>query len=188
MRSLLGALVLVAATTSAAFSEPLPSGTIGPVFGVTSGTGADAKRLGYGIYAFGLQASWQPMSTEHKRGWSLRWATMFGRLYDGSAAAIGDELLTVQMDVMAGIRVRPWATPRRYLTFRVGGEILRVDQPIPRTSGDMDTHRNFVGGIASVGLDQYLGGFMLDIDVRYGMIATGPAQIAVLVGIGFTGP
>lgn len=184
MRALLGVLLL----SASAFAEPLPSGTIGPVFGVTSGTGADAKRLGYGIYPFGLQASWQPMSTEHKRGWSLRWATLFGRLYNGSEAQIGDELRTVQMDVMAGIRVRPWATPRRYLTFRVGGEILRVDQPIPRASGDVDRHRNFVGGIASVGLDQYIGGFMLDIDVRYGMIATGPAQIAVLVGIGFTGP
>jgi hypothetical protein len=128
------------------------------------------------------------MSTEHKRGWSLRWATLFGRLYNGDEAQIGDELRTVQMDVMAGIRVRPWATPRRYLTFRVGGEILRVDQPISRTSGDTERHRNFVGGIASVGLDQYIGGFMLDIDVRYGMIASGPTQIAVLVGIGFTGP
>jgi hypothetical protein len=181
-------VLVVLLRAAAASAEPLPSGTIGPVFGITSGTGADAKRLGYGFYPFGLQASWQPMSTEHKRGWSLRWATLFGRLYNGDEAQIGDELRTVQMDVMAGIRVRPWATPRRYLTFRVGGEILRVDQPISRTSGDTERHRNFVGGIASVGLDQYIGGFMLDIDVRYGMIASGPTQIAVLVGIGFTGP
>jgi hypothetical protein len=185
MRALVGVLLLVATTASA---EPLPSGTIGPVFGITSGTGADAKRLGYGVYPFGLQASWQPMSTEQSRGWSLRWATMFGRLYNGSATQIGDELRTVQMDLTVGLRYRPWATPRRYLTLRVGGEILRVDQPIPRMSGDTETHRNFVGGIASVGLDQYLGGFMFDIDVRFGMIATGPAQIALLVGIGFTGP
>lgn len=184
MRALL--VVLLLATTASA--EPLPSGTIGPVFGITSGTGADAQRLGYGFYPFGLQASWQPMSTEQRRGWSLRWATMFGRLYDGSAAQIGDQLRTVQMDLMVGIRYRPWATPRRYLTLRVGGEILRVDQPIPRKSGDMDTQRSFVGGIASVGLEQYIGAFMFNIDVRYGMIATGPAQIAVLIGVGFTGP
>ena len=185
MRLALGVLLLAATTASA---DPLPSGTIGPVFGITSGTGADAKRLGYGIYPFGLQASWQPMSTEQRRGWSLRWATMFGRLYNGSAAQIGDELRTVQMDLTLGIRYRPWATPRRYLTLRAGGQILRVDQPIPRMSGDIDTQRNFVGAIASVGLDQYLGGFMFNIDVRYGMIAAGPAQIALLVGIGFTGP
>lgn len=184
MRALL--VVLLLATRASA--EPLPSGTIGPVFGITSGTGADAQRLGYGIYPFGLQASWQPMSTEQRRGWSLRWATMFGWLYDGSATQIGDQLRTVQMDLTVGIRYRPWATPRRYLTLRAGGEILRVDQPIARKAGDMDTQRGFVGGIASVGLDQYVGAFMFNIDVRYGMIATGPAQIAVMVGIGFTGP
>lgn len=185
MRFAIGALLLVATSASA---EPLPSGTIGPVFGITSGTGADAQRLGYGFYPFGLQASWQPMSTVQSRGWSLRWSTMFGRLYNGSATQIGDQLRTVQMDLTIGIRYRPWATPHRFLTLRAGGQVLRVDQPIPRMSGDTDTQRNFVGGIASIGLDQYLGGFMFNIDVRYGMIATGPAQIAVLIGVGFTGP
>src|SRR5437868_15340159 len=101
MRALAGVLLLVATAASA---DPLPPGTIGPVFGITSGTGADARRLGYGIFPFGLQASWQPMTTDQRRGWSLRWGTMFGRLYNGSAALIGDELLTVQMDLMVGIR------------------------------------------------------------------------------------
>ena len=60
------AIVLVSAS---AHAEPLPPGTIGPLTGALSGTGADAKRIGYGIYSFGLQASWHPMTTERTRGW-----------------------------------------------------------------------------------------------------------------------
>ena len=69
-------------------AEELPKGAIGAMFGITSGTGADAKRLGYGYYQFGLQAAWHPMTTEQKASWSVRWATMFGTLYSGSAAQI----------------------------------------------------------------------------------------------------
>jgi hypothetical protein len=189
MLRLVAAVALCALVPLPAAAEPLPSGYIGPLFGGTSGTGADNKRLGYGVIPFGLQAAWQPTTTERPYGWTIRWSTMFGRLYNGNAAKIDDLLLTVQMDVMVGVRYRPWATPRRYLTLRGGGELLRVNQPIPRTSDDTMTHRNFLGGVASIGLDQYLpGSFMMNVDVRYGLIGTGPEQLSVLVGIGFTGP
>jgi hypothetical protein len=167
----LAAAALVLGSTLAS-AEPLPSGAIGVVTGAISGTGADAKRLGAGYYQFGAQASWQPTTTERRWGWTLRWATLFGALYGGSAAHVESALHTVQMDLTIGVRVRPWATPSRYLTFRGGGELLRANEPI-----------------ASVGLDQYVAGFMLDVDVRYGFIAGGgPAELALMLGVAFAGP
>jgi hypothetical protein len=184
----LAAFVIVLACSSA-HAEPLPPGTIGPLTGALAGTGADAKRIGYGVYSFGLQASWQPTSTERSYGWTIRWSTMFGRLYNGSAAQISDPLLTVQMDLLVGARYRPWTSPRRYLTLRAGGEILRSNQPIPRSADDTTQQRNFLGGVATVGYDQYFGGFLMwNVDVRFTVIGTGPSEAAVLFGVGFTGP
>lgn len=170
--------------------EPLPPGAIGPIIGGVSGTGADAKRLGAGVQ-YGAQASWQPMSSDRSWGWALRWATMFGRNYGGTAAQVDSKLSTLQMDVTIGLRYRPWATTRRYLTMRAGAELLRTNEPIPTSSdAGAEMRRAFLGGAASVGLDQYLWSFaMLSVDVRYGTIGGGgPSQIALVVGLGVVGP
>ena len=183
-RALAACVVLALASPAPARAEELPPGTIGFMFGVLSGTGADAKRLGFGFYQFGMQAAWQPQATERAWGWSVRWGTMFGTLYNGSAAQIDTQLHTMQMDLQVGLRFRPWKTPSRYLTARAGGELLRSNQPIPPLM-----QRAFLGGIASVGLDQYVGGFMFNVDVRYGLIGNdGPRELALLVGVGVTGP
>lgn len=188
MRALVAALAVVALTCPAA-AEQMPSGTIGLVAAGVSGTGADAKRIGAG-FQYGAQAAWQPMSTDSTWGWSLRWSTLFGRVYGGTAAQIDSKLLTVQMNLMAGIRYRPWSTPRRYLTARAGVELLRANEPIPTSNeDDAEMKRAFLGGVASVGLDQYLWGVaMINVDVRYGTIGSGPRQLAFVVGFGVTGP
>jgi hypothetical protein len=184
MRRTLVVSAVLGALATPTRAEQLPPGTIGVVFGVLSGTGADAKRLGYGFYQFGMQAAWQPTATERAVGWSLRWSTLFGTLYSGSAAQIEDQLHTMQMDLSFGLRFRPWQTPSRYLTARLGGEMLRSSEPIPPLM-----QRAFVGGIASVGLDQYVGGFMFSVDVRYGPFGNeGPRELALLLGVGLTGP
>ena len=59
------ALLVVALVASTAAADPLPAGALGLTFGGMSGTGADAKRIGYG-YTFGFQAAWQPMTTEQR--------------------------------------------------------------------------------------------------------------------------
>ncbi|HEY3807142.1 MAG TPA: hypothetical protein VGL61_31285 [Kofleriaceae bacterium] len=194
MRALALAAALAAGVvlaSGAALAEPLPSGAIGVVTGGVAGTGADNATMGYGFYAFGAQASWQPTTTENHLGWTIRWSTMFGILYGGNAARIDSSLRTVQMDFTAGVRLRPWATVTRYLTLRGGICLLRSNDPIAtaETSTSLGD-RDFLGPIASVGIDQYIAGaLMLDVDVRYGMIAVGgPATIALLVGIGFAGP
>ena len=177
------AVALTALLASAtAVAEPLPSGAIGVFFGGISGTGADAKRVGAG-YNLGGQASWQPTTTERKIGWTIRWTTMFATLYGGNAAMVESSLKTVQMDLTLGARVRPWASTSRYITLRSGGELMRINEPIPPKN-----QRAFVGGIASIGLDQYLSGFLLSVDVRYGLIGSNPSEIALLIGCAIAGP
>jgi hypothetical protein len=180
MRALLVAIVVLAATRATA--EPLPSGAIGGAFGGVSGAGADAKRIGFG-YQVGLQASWQPTSTERKWGWTLRGTTLFSQLYGGTAAQIESTIRTVQMDLTVGLRFRPWATPSRYLTLRAGGELLRANEPLPPLE-----QRAFIGGIGSIGFDQYAFGFLFSVDVRYGLIGSGPSELGLLIGIGHAGP
>jgi hypothetical protein len=187
MRALVAAAAVAFLAPAAA--DPMPSGSLGIVTGIVAGTGADAKRLGVGVYQYGAQASWQPTSTDRAYGYTVRWSTMLGRLYGADAAQIEDQLFTVQMDLTAGMRFRPWTTPRRYLTARVGAELLRTNEPIPDSDEPgAEMRRAFVGGIASVGFDQYIYDFMLSVDVRYGLIGDGPSQLALLVGFGVTGP
>jgi len=151
---------------------------MGVLVGAGGGTGAYAHRLGIGYYQFGAQAAWQPMATERRIGWTLKWAFMFGTMYYADAARIDLYLRTLQMDFMAGIRVRPGASPRRYLALRSGVELFRSNELIGPSN-----QRAFVGPVAAVAFEQYaFGAFMFNVDVRYGLIGSGPSEIAVLAG------
>lgn len=173
------AAVLIATPASA---DPLPPGSIGGGIGIASGTGADAKRLGIG-YVFVAQAAWQPMDTSQRLNWAAKWSAAFGTMKYADAARIGSDLLTLKMDLMPGVRIRPGVSPSRYITLRAGGVLLRTDQLIaPKMS------RSFVGAIASIGVDQYISGLLLSFDLRYSMIGTGPSELALVVTLAKTGP
>ncbi len=179
----LATAAIVCALAAPGRANPLPPGALQLAGAVEGGTGVDNKRLGEG-YAIGAQASWQPMSSEQSIGWAFRWSTMFGKNYRASAARIDDVLRTVTMDLTAGVRLRPWTTPRRYLTFRAGFSLLRSNQEIAPSND-----RDFVGPIASAGIDQYAyGSFLVSLDVRYGMISNGPQTIGLMFSAGFVGP
>jgi len=168
----------LALTSAPARAEPLPSGSMGVMFGAGGGTGQYAKRLGLGYYQFGAQAAWQPMATERRVGWSLKWQFMFGTMYYAESARIDLYLRTLQMDFMAGLRVRPGVSPLRYLALRGGVELFRSNELIAPAN-----QRAFVGPVASAAFEQYaFGAFMFNIDVRYGLIGSGPSEIAVLAG------
>jgi hypothetical protein len=176
--------VLLAAGTATA--EPLAPGALEIFGGAISGTGADAKRLGFG-YQIGASAAWQPIDTVRRWGGTVRWSVLFGGLYDGTAEQVNPPLRTVMMDLTAGIRYRPWATPTRYLTARIGGGLFRSNDPIENGT------RAYVGPVISIGIDQYLGNIVTGIDVRYGLLPapfldSGPSQVAIVLRVGLAGP
>jgi len=178
------AALCIAAMLSApaASADPLPPGSIGGGFGVASGTGADAKRLGLG-YLLVAQAAWQPMDTSQRMNWAAKWSVVFGTMSYADAARIGSDLLNLKMDLMPGVRIRPGQNLSRYVTLRAGGMFMRTDQVIaPKMT------RSFVGAIASIGVDQYLPGWLLSFDLRYSMIGTGPSELGLVVAIAKTGP
>jgi len=169
-------------TSAAAHAEELPPGSLGVVIGLISGTGANARALGFG-YLLGGQATWQPTSTESRMGWSVKSSVVFGTMYSADAARINDELLTLQMDLMVGIRIRPGNSPSRYVSARVGGALFRANQVVPP-----EMQRAYAGAVASIGLDQYVSGWMFNADVRYGLIGTGPTELGLVLGVSKTGP
>jgi hypothetical protein len=161
-------------------AEPLPPGALEVFTGGVSGAGADAKRLGFG-WLVGAQASYQPMKTERWWGATLRWSIGFGGLYEGTAEHVNPPLRTVQMDLAAGVRFRPWSSRRRYFTARAGVGLLRTNDPV---GGD----RTFVGPVAAFGVDQYFGTIVTGLDLRYGLVANGPEQLALVLRFGVAGP
>jgi len=177
-------LAAMAALAAPAGADPLPSGSLGVMFGAGGGTGQYARRLGLGYYQFGAQAAWQPMTTEQRIGWSAKWSFVFGTMYGAESARIDVYLRTLQLDLMAGLRIRPGANPRRYLALRGGVELFRSNEVILPSS-----QRAFVGPVAAAALEQYaFGAFLFNVDVRYGLIGSGPAEIALLVGASIAVP
>ncbi len=171
-------VVAVLAVSLPARAEPLPSGSLGVMFGAASGTGKYARSLGWGYYQFGAQAAWQPMTTERRFGWSLKWSFAFGTMHDADSARIDLYLRTLQMDFLAGLRIRPGESRLRYIALRLGGELLRSNEPI-----QPDGMRAFVGPVADLAVEQYaFGAVLFNVDVRYGLIGSGPAEISVLAG------
>jgi hypothetical protein len=175
----LAVLAAVLAAPAPVCAEPLPSGSLGVLFGIGSGTGKYARSLGFGYYQFGGQAAWQPTRTERRLGWSLKWSFVFGTMYGAESTRIAVELQTLQMDFMAGLRLRPGESVRRFLALRGGVELFRANEVI-----QPDGQRAFVGPVAAAAFEQYLfGAVMLNVDVRYGLIGGGPAEIALLLGV-----
>lgn len=184
-RSVLGCLVLSAAAGALpARAEPLPAGSLGVMFGAGRGTGRYARTIGLGYYQFGAQAAWQPMTTEQRIGWSLKWSFVFGTMYGAESARIDPFLRTLQMDFLAGLRIRPGKSPLRHLALRGGVELLRSNEPI-----QPDDQRAFVGPVAAAAFEQYaFGAVLFNVDVRYGLIGPGPSEIALLVGASISVP
>lgn len=179
-------LALCAAGLAAApaRADSLPSGSLGIMFGAGGGTGQYARSLGIGYYQFGAQAAWQPMTTDRRLGYSLKWSFVFGTMYNAESARIDLYLRTLQMDFLAGLRFRPGDSRARYLALRGGVELFRAAEPI-----QPDGMRAFVGPVADAAIEQYaFGAVLFNVDVRYGLIGSGPAAIALFAGASISVP
>lgn len=172
-------LMLATVGVSSARAEDLPAGSIGAVLGVQAGASGSADALGVGV-VYGLTAAWQPMTDEQRVGWGVRWSVRFGYFPDSSSAAVSDVLRLVELDAVARLRVALTARAGRTLTAGAGVSLLRTNEPVLP-----DLQRAYAGPIATIGYEHLAwGAALLAIDVRYGIIETGPSSIGLLVSIG----
>ena len=97
---------------------------------------------------------------------------------------IDANLRTLQMDFLAGLRIRPGESRLRYLALRGGVELFRTNEPVKPTRD-----RAFVGPVADAAFEQYaFGAVLFNADVRYGLIGSGPSEIAILIGASISVP
>jgi len=105
-------------------------------------------------------------------------------MYNAESAQIDVYLRTLQMDFLVGLRMRPGESRLRYLALRGGVELFRTNEPVKPDGG-----RAFVGPVVDAGIEQYaFGAVLFNADVRYGLIGSGPAEIAILVGASIAVP
>lgn len=176
--ALVAALAICAPRPAAANEDDLPSGSIGAVLGAEAGASGSYTSLGIGA-VYGLTAAWQPMSDDQRIGWGVRWSTLFGYFPSAAAAPVSGVMRLVEMDLVVRLRVAPTLKPGRYLTIGAGGSLLRTNEPLE------DGERTFGGPIVTFGYEHnLLGAMLLGVDVRYGIIETGPTSIGLLVSVG----
>jgi len=164
-------------------SDRLPSTSLGVTTGVVAGAGPSAKPLGVG-FALGFAAALQPMRSDQRLGWSLRWSSLFqyqNILSNATAARISGDVRLYQADVVFRGRFAPTDRSGTYLTAGVGLSLLRSNQPVPP-----DSQRVWAGAIVTLGVDRYVwSGVLLSLDTRFGLIGNGPTTIATLLTVGY---
>ena len=179
-RFVLAGLVSVAALLTSAPAQAqveVPQGSVGILGQVAQNTGEAGAAYRFAWLA-GVSASYE-IGQVSNVGFGPAWSWAFGA-YQVPADNLPDDHVTM-VEMSLGLRVRRMlgkSTPR-FLTGQAGATILRFDRAVPP-----DNDRLYLGPYIAIGLDQYLGtGTMVSFAVRYGMIATGPASLALRLGI-----
>jgi len=169
-------LVLVAGTARA---DDLPVGRFGAIGGVRQNTGTLGDLFGLG-WLLGIEAGYQPSSLTESFSIGATWEVMWGRFGADDPELVEDELSVLEMNF--GLRLRrALGTQPRFLVAGGGVTLLRTSVPVPP---DMD--RLYIGPYASFGLDQYVGGtYLLTLEARYGLIATGPTSMTLVASFSF---
>jgi hypothetical protein len=165
---------------SNAQAERLPSGTIGASTVVMTGTGSTRKQLGVG-FGIGFTAAWQPMRADQFIGYGIRWSTQFlffNYLDQADAARINSRLKMYQADL--GVRARVTIAPRNFLTLGGGLALLRSTEPVVAQGT-----KSWAGPFGAIGFERYvLGGLLMTIDLRYGLLTQGPTSLGLSLTLG----
>ena len=178
----LAALGTLGTTASTAHADPLPPAHAGLAMLISHGGGTSANDLGTGVGA-AIQAGWQPMTTEQRLGWVVRWGWSRNLYGDAPAAPVTRDLELTELEMTVGARLAPTAAAGRYLTARVGAALLRSNESIPP-----DDTRSYVGPLGYVGYEQaFVGPIDVSIELRYSLITAGPSQVSACIGLGWSG-
>jgi hypothetical protein len=165
----LAAVVLVLLIPAIAHADRLPSGRMSAL------AGADYEG-GLG-FAYGAQASWEPLPDGRLLGYEIDWDVVFSD-FGNDASSITGTLHTVEMHLGARLRLAP-VKPPFSISVGVGPSLLRASAPLPPSA-----RRDYVGGFVSLGAEYLFGSALITLEARAGAVG-GPQPLAVLFGVGF---
>ena len=179
---LLAALVLGAlpGIARAQNEERLPAGKFGVSVGVRQGLGQLNDDYGAGVVG-AMEAAYHPSALPSQLSLGLAWSVAWGWFgFDDQASVTGSLRL---LELNFGIRLRRPISEvvPRFLVAGSGATFLRSNVPIPP-----DLERIYIGPYVTLGLEQFLSNStILSFEARYGLIATGPGGISLVLGIAF---
>ena len=162
-------------------SDPLADGKLGLSLGVTSAVGASSSDFGFGLVV-AAEAAYQPIDVDSVWGWGLHWSTAYCWCSASAAASVTGNLRSLSMSLGARVRRAMSELRPRFAFVGAGVELLRTNVPVPP-----DDQRDYLGPYVSAGVEQYQGSgsYLVGFEVRYGMIATGPSNLSILLSFGF---
>lgn len=161
--------------------EDLPRGRIGLILGMRQGVGALGNAFTYGPIG-GVEAGYV-FDIPGMTRWSVGsvWSVLWGRFWPDDATVTAGNLDVREINL--GLHVRRTMGPDvpRFLAFSLGVSLLRSNVPIPP-----DSSRDYVGPYASIGVEQYVAGtYLIGVQIRYGIFATGPGSLSILSSFSF---
>lgn len=171
---LLGVLLALAAPAAA---DIVPSGRISALVGLRNGTRSLDDAYGLGVL-YGVEAAWEPLRDTQKVGYVIHWNVLFGD-FGADSAAITGSLSILEMNLGVRLRVAP-RDPARTLFVGGGAALFRSNAPV----APLD-ERSYFGGFAGFGVEQLaFRRALVTLEIRYGIIGTGPNAVSVLLGVG----
>ena len=154
----------------------MPIGRFGLLAGIRQNRAevGDAYRFGWVV---GLSAGYHPRSLPVGATWSVSWA----RHYRSDPTFVKETIGQLEMNFGLEARLPISSEHLRYLFAGGGLTLQRSDSPLPP-----DNERNFSGPYAGGGYQElFFSEYLLQFEVRYGLIVGGPSSIAGLITVYF---
>lgn len=154
--------------------DELPSGKWGFVGALRQNIGELGESYGLG-WLIGIEAGYQP--TRHGQAFSigLSWSALWGRFYAERPDIADDPLSVVELNFGTRVRTALGEEAPRFLVGSAGLTVLRTSVPVPP---DMD--RLYLGGYAGFGVEQYVMGWLVGLDARFGLLGSGPTGLTLV--------
>lgn len=172
----------LALATPPALAQEVPRGQFGMVLVFRRNLAELAERFGLG-YFWGFTAAFHVSRPEEPLSAALSLTTLFGRsqffgvLGDDDDTVAEGPLKYVELSLGPRIRYEVSAAVPLYLVASGGIALLRTNVPVPP-----DDDRLHLGGYAGLGFETYLGGLLVALDVRYGLLGEQPRGVSFMLG------
>jgi hypothetical protein len=162
--------------------DELPAGKWGIVGALRQNIGELGESYGLG-WLIGIEAGYQP--TRHGQAFSLglSWSAMWGRFYAEDPGIADDPLSIVELNFGTRVRTALGEEAPRFLVGSAGLTVLRTSVPVPP-----DMERLYLGGYAGFGVEQYVMGWLVGLDARFGLLGSGPTGLTLVGSVSWGSP